>query len=1363
MKKLLSLLVALLPMLLVASPISREQAQKSAEAFLLQRGKPAQITSVSGPKKARASKQSVSSHYLFRYDDGIVVTSADDRLPAVLGYSTSGNLCAEAMPLALEEWLNEIDELVSQMPETETDASSAPRRTRAYEQPQDHPSIAPIITAQWYQREPYNLTCPEYLQTGLRSVTGCVATAMTLAMSHYRYPNYTTKAIPKYTYTGNYEGVSTKITVPALPTHLQIDWDNIVDYYDTLHAHTPQQDTAIANLMMYAGKAVKMQYTPSSSGAYSINVASALKDYFGYPSTVIHQQRESFSSHEWDELIYNELANNRPVVYHGSTSSSGHAYIVDGYESNGYYHVNWGWGGSYDGYFLLDVLNPRNNDKTGASSTREGYVQSSGAIIGITTETISPIPARLIMELQRNTADSLFYRSRNYTTCSTHFDIAIAQLDEDGEIIQILDSISDIAYTNTSIKTHGFAINIHTKGTYTIAFVSRISGTEDWLISPNYNNNRALITLIINKNGATVQEQSSQLTILDKNISSTFEVDSLVTIHARIKNTGMATYNGTLYVHSLTCNGYEHRVNPQSVFIESGQTTIVPLGHSPRQWGNYKMYITTAQSLSEGVILDSVDVTIQNPTAGHGLSVIDYAIDNRSENGEIQGNALSGSITVRNVGTAHQSYPLAINLMKKTEPKTYSVVSSQPVNPNRSALAPQEQATYAFSFDSLQLDSIYTIQVVYDSLSTVRPLNGGFYQLFPLSKLTEPYSSKYVAKLTTADTTMFCTSVASALSVAAKQVNPTITLLQTVENISKRLKYASAIDNSVCTLDLNGHTLSGELNYLLLLQSKGENNEFVITDSSISSTGKISSSKSYNGLIRTVYLYYGSLRIEAGTIEAENTLPYSTSATSIGATPVYTRSNTSFEWNGGLLTSISDRNAIGLVNHGATVINDGHLDVNATLTNAYGIYVGAETATNTPTALIKGGYFMVKAPSAPKMVNTHAKADALKIEGGFFNANRNLSYYLAPKAEGKFYARKLSATENGYPDGYRYTIDQATVAVTNNAKNTTAYYTSLREAVAATKKMTSATVKLLDDVTAIDTYILFNSKIENSVITLDLNGHVLQGNASPLLYIKPSSASSQFVITDSSSQQTGKIQADLFSNSSARAVYLYRGSLVLHSGTIEIDNDLSYSEQNSKVAAIGIVTRAQTQFTMLGGRIYAHCAQKAFGIYAYSNVTIQDGLIEVSADNKSAYGIYGKHTEGQQIIISGGKFLVSAPKYFAPLKRNSEKISVVLSGGYYNTKTYLYKFTAPTIDSEYQVVDLDADDELYAEGYRYTVRSVNDDKRAIVGQHNATTDLSEIETDTEQPSTKNQKLLRNGQVLILYGDKVFNANGIQVK
>ena len=1330
MKKYLSLLVALLPVLLVANPVSREQAQKSVEDFLLQRGQPAQHTRLSSPKRMHKAKHAISGYYLFSYDEGIVVASADDRLPSILGYSTSGKTDDGAMPPALEEWLDEIDELVLQLPEKEVFAGANPRKANAYKPLPDHPSIAPIITAQWYQREPYNLTCPEYLQTGLRSVTGCVATAMTLAMSHYRYPDHTTKAIPKYTYTGDYEGVQTKITVPALPTNLLIDWDHIVDYYDTLHAHTPEQDTAIANLMMYAGKAVKMQYTPSGSGAYTIDVASALKNYFGYPSTVIHQQRESFSSYDWDELIYNEIAHDRPVVYHGSTSTSGHAYIVDGYDSNGYYHLNWGWGGRYDGYFLLDVLNPRNNDQTGASITREGYVQSSGAVIGITTAAIAPIPARLIMELQRNTADSLFYRSRNYTTCSAVFDIGIAQVNEDGGIIRILDSKTDIPYTDTSIKTHGFAINLSTKGTYKVAFVSRISGTEEWIISPNYNNNRALITLIINKNGANVQEQPSQLVIMGKEISSTFEVDSTVTIHATIKNTGMSTFNGTLYLHSLTCNGYEHRVNPQSVFIEPEQTTVVPIGHAPRQWGEYKMYIATAQSLAEGVLLDSVEVTIQDPTVGHGLSTVDYAIQNRSANGEVQGNALSGSITVLNAGTADQSYPLAVNLVKKTAPKMYSVVAAQLVNPDRSALAPQEQATYTFSFDSLQQDSVYTIQVVYDSLTTVRPLHGGFYQLFPLCKVTAPYASKYAAKVTTADTTIFCTSVSTALSVAAKYANPTVTLLKSVDNISKRLRYAPAIDHSVCTLDLNGHTLSGSLKYLLILQSSGEDNELVITDSSISRTGTISDTMAYNGLLRTVYVYSGRVRIEAGTVEAVNTLPYSANATAVGATPVYVRKNASFELNDGLLAATSERKAIGLVNYGTTVIRNGHLLVNAAQANAYGVYVGAQTATYTPTAHIQGGYFMVQTPSSLQMVNKKAKPDALKIEGGCFNAIRYMDSYLAPKAEGTFYARPLAETESGYQDGYRYTIDQATVAVTNNAKNTTACYTSLHEAVAATKKMTSATVKLLEDVTDIDTYIYFNSKKENSVVTLDLNGHALQGNASPLLYIRPSYASSKVVITDSSEQQSGKIQADLFSNSSARAVYLYRGTLDLCNGAIEIDNDLGYSEQNSAVAAFGVVARAQTQLNMFGGRIYAHCAQKAYGIYSYGNVHIEDGLIEAHADIKSAYGIYGKrYTEEQQIVVSGGKFLVEAPKNCAPVKRSSEQLSVLVSGGYYNTKTYLDKYTAPAIDSGYFVVALDAEDALYAEGYRYTVRSGFGSQHELITQRNTTSDLSETESD----------------------------------
>lgn len=1300
MKKYLFLLAALLPMLSPARPVSRNQAQQSAEEFLARHGRNARVTKVSTVRKSQGRHTATPPYYVFSYDGGVVVASGDDRLPQVLGYSDSNSLSPDgAMPAAMEGWLDEIEDLLTRMPEPEeTETLNSPGR-RSVQQPADHQPVDPIITAQWYQREPYNLTCPEYPGTGLRSITGCVATAMAMAMSHYRYPAYTLAAIPKYTYTGDYEGVKTKITVPAMPGSLFIDWDNIVDFYDTLHPHTPAQDTAIANLMMYAGKAVKMQYTPSSSGAYSVNVAPALRDCFGYPSSVTHQRRECFGSDEWDDMIYNEIANDRPVIYCGATSSGAHAFVVDGYDSGGYYHVNWGWGGSYDGYFLLDVLNPRNSDRTAAVSTREGYVQSSVAVVGITTGTVTPVPARLLMELQRSTADSLYYRSRNYTTCPADFDIAIARLDDEGGIVSVLDSIENVAYTNTALKTHGFAINISAKGTYNVAFVSRVSGTRDWIVSPNYNGNRALVTLTVTKNGAAVTEQVARLAVVERSVESKYEVDSLVTVTATVRNTGRAAFCGTLYLHSVACDGYEHRVNPQSVYIGPGQTQAVPLGHSPRQWGAYRMYVTTAQKFSEGVILDSLSLTVQTPTVGHGLRVADYAISGRADNGEIQGSRLQGSVTVRNMGTGAQSYPVAVSLVRRNADGTYGVMASQLVNPGRSALAPQEQATYAFAFDSLQTDSTYTIQVVYDSLTAVRPLNGGFRQLFPLCRITEKYSARYVAKVMTADTTVWCKTLSSAFSVASKQTDPTVRLLKDVEDISSRLKYASAVDNSVCTLDLNGHTLSGGLPYLLLLKATGRDNRFVITDRSLERTGKISCQTAYNGYVRAVYLYYGGLRIDAGVIEAANTLEYSAAGSGIGAVPVYTRANTAFELDNGRLVSVSQRKAYGVISNGSTVISGGTMEVTATEKTAYGVYAGAASQT-----LIRGGRFMVKSPASLKMVNTAATPDALRIEGGCFNITGGLKKYLAPDADSRFYARRLTAAESAYADGYRYSVEEAAVAVTNAANGATTCYTSLDDAVRAANSMTTATIRLLADITGLDSHVLLKPKKENSVITLDLNGHLLQGAASPLLYVKPAYGSSLLVITDSSRERSGVIRADCFSNSSARAVYLYRGGLELQGGGIEIENDLDWSAESSKVKSIAVMARPQTRFVMTGGQLVSSASDNAYGLFTYGSAYIEDGLFRVTATRRRAYGIYAKENDdNQEIIVTGGRFLVSAPSGMAAIKTGGDLLRVGVEGGYYTSKTYLSKYTAPVVDNGYCVARLAAADEAYQQGYRYTV------------------------------------------------------------
>ena len=961
MKKIFIFLFSALPALLYADRIDIDAARETVEAFV-QTKSPDRSVSLRQAQVIRRrvgsnkqDNQQQKAYYIFRSDNSstlangqddfavTVIAAADDRLPAILGYSFEKQPLRHGeeklLPPALEAWLDDYDNLVEQYDKA-GEQFLDPRMSQS--KMPDHPIIEPIITAQWYQREPYNLTCPEYLETGLRSVTGCVATAMTMAMSHYRYPDHTIKAIPKYTYTGTYEDVSTKITVPALPGNLLIDWANIVDYYDTLHQHSPEQDTAIANLMMYAGKSVKMQYTPKSSGAYTYYVATALKTYFGYPQSVMHQQRESFTSEEWDELIYNEIASNRPVIYHGSTTTGGHAYIVDGYDADGYYHVNWGWGGSYDGYFLLDVLNPRNNDRTGASSTREGYVLSSGAIIGITTEAIDPVPARLIMELQTNTADSLFYRSRNFTTASTTFDIGIALLDNDGKIERILDAKENIAYTNTSIQTHGFAINLTDEGVYPVAFVSRVSGTQEWIISPNYNQNRALVRVTIDKDGnATCGENAVNLEVVEYNTDGIIQVDSLYTINVLVKNNGSATYNDALYLHSIACDGYEHRINTQSVFIEAGKSARVSVGMTPRFGGEYELYLLTKKEFDETDVIAAFELTVPLPTVSHALQVVDYDFYGLSGN-EIEGNALAGNIVIRNIGTQEMSYPIAVRLLQQeSSTGKMSQVRYQAVSEGLKLFDAGQTVVCDFDFDELMTDSVYTVEVVYDSLTTVRPIGGGFYQMFPLCKMVNQYSTDYVAEVVVNDVSTPFVSLTQALDYAARNQEPLVRLLKDISGLDKRIVYKTSVHNNVCTFDLNGHQIAGTISSLLYIRSVADAPcTFVLKDNSRTKRGKISVSAGLNGALRAVYVYNGIFNFTSGTIEACNTLAYSAINSKVAATGVHVCPQMQFNMAGGSIVCRAERAAYGVVSYGQSQLTGGLVTVHgADAGSSFGLFI----------------------------------------------------------------------------------------------------------------------------------------------------------------------------------------------------------------------------------------------------------------------------------------------------------------------------------------------------------------------------------------------------------------------------------------
>ena len=295
-------------------------------------------------KRVLLNPDNAATVYLFASDGNALVVPADDRVAPVLGYIDG---CADGeLPPQMEWWLSEysrqIDYVMAQpesgsglyitLPSRKAETTKAP--------------IAPMVSTRWNQDSPYNYSCP--VVNGSKSMTGCVATAAAQVMKYHNYPPAGTGTI---TYTDN--KTTRTLSLDGKP----FDWDNMLDSYTGTY-NTTQRD-AVAFLMQAVGYASEMSYSPEASGAQSPTMLAGLKQYFGYNEKATMLNRQNFPLAEWEYLIYENLKTVGPVYYAGADNiQGGHAFVCDGYSSDGFFHFNWGWGGAYDGYFKLTALTP---------------------------------------------------------------------------------------------------------------------------------------------------------------------------------------------------------------------------------------------------------------------------------------------------------------------------------------------------------------------------------------------------------------------------------------------------------------------------------------------------------------------------------------------------------------------------------------------------------------------------------------------------------------------------------------------------------------------------------------------------------------------------------------------------------------------------------------------------------------------------------------------------------------------------------------------------------------------------------------------------------------------------------------------
>ncbi len=329
-----------------ATPVSVERAKAVAQTFFQdQTGINAAVSEV---------VSATDSYYVINMSPrGWVIVSADDVAEPVLGYNTSSSIDRNNIPLGMRDMLGAYTREISAIKvapnviaNTRWQRMESPIKLRGASRADDGSNrIEPLIQTQYDQSSPFNYYCPK--NGSGQAVVGCVAVAMSQAMSVQRYP-----AQPKGSI--NYSSPNFGRITAELDAEREYNWDNIINGNSDKYREA-------ARLLYHAGISVSMDYGIEGSGIPSSQVnriSEALVDHFGYSERDVKFHWRSSYTGDWENLILNELSAGRAVVYNAidTKGNYGHSFNVDGYNGNRMYHVNWGWGGVGNGYFRLDNL-----------------------------------------------------------------------------------------------------------------------------------------------------------------------------------------------------------------------------------------------------------------------------------------------------------------------------------------------------------------------------------------------------------------------------------------------------------------------------------------------------------------------------------------------------------------------------------------------------------------------------------------------------------------------------------------------------------------------------------------------------------------------------------------------------------------------------------------------------------------------------------------------------------------------------------------------------------------------------------------------------------------------------------------------
>lgn len=501
----------------------------------------------SGLRSANLSKSATSGmayFYVFNISNsrGFVIVAGNDAATPILAYSNESSFDPADIPPNAAKWLENYKAQIRYIAENKIESTKEiENQWQRFEQGKGSikstTSISPLIQTKWNQAPYYNSLCPLDPASDKRTLTGCVATAMAQVMKFWNYP---TNGAGFHSYNHPEYG-----TISASFGSTTYNWSSMPNTVTS-------SNNEVATLMFHCGVSVSMDYGIDGSSASTLAVASALKNFFGYASSVQGIYRSSYTDIQWKDLLMTELNNGRPVQYAGTDQTGGHSFVCDGFDVNGLFHFNWGWGGGADGYYSIDMLNP------GASK----YNSNHRAVIGIQPPAGgNSFDLRLYKNITPSASSITYGQSFsittnivNYGTNSFTGDYCAAVLDNSDALIDFVEIKQGgtlpggYRYSADLVFANSGSVSM-LPGSYRVGIFYRPTG-GNWKLAANNGSYTNLVQLSVTC--ANDMELNSSLTVTPGTILTNGQPAS---VNVNIANRGTTTFTGQYCVRLCNLDG----------------------------------------------------------------------------------------------------------------------------------------------------------------------------------------------------------------------------------------------------------------------------------------------------------------------------------------------------------------------------------------------------------------------------------------------------------------------------------------------------------------------------------------------------------------------------------------------------------------------------------------------------------------------------------------------------------------------------------------------------------------------------------------------------------------------------------------